>query len=161
MTGRPVTWAVATGLLCCFASLTSAQTENSEPASPQSSAPSAPINTLMSHRSPSCKPALCFQSLPRYPSHNPFPFLLLHCCPEVDTPWGCRTESVTLTGRESTETQRTLRSGSSSPAEPQPQHHQRDERTDRIEQRIVNTRCPAGHERLVKFIQQRIARGDE
>jgi len=43
MTRRRVMWAVAAGLLRCFASLTLAQTENSVPLSAQSSAPSAPI----------------------------------------------------------------------------------------------------------------------
>src|SRR5205807_1538648 len=67
---------------------------------------------------------------------------------------------ITLTGKESTEIGESLRSGSS-PAEPQPEHGQRNECAHRIEQRIVNTRCPANHERLVNFIQQGIARGDE
>ena len=43
MTGRPVAWAVATGLLCCFAPLTFAQKENAAPVSTQSSVPPSPI----------------------------------------------------------------------------------------------------------------------
>src|SRR5437588_1652081 len=45
--------------------------------------------------------------------------------------------------------------------EPEPQHHQCDKRTRGIEQRIVRRSGPAGHERLMKFICQRVRRSNQ
>src|SRR5215472_17620081 len=50
---------------------------------------------------------------------------------------------------------------SRTPAKPQPKHNQRHERARGIEQRIINRRTTAGHERLMKLVGKGVTRGDE